>query len=150
MNKEIIKISQVVRNICEQFAFSKNAKDFDFYKRKDLSCMCAIASMALAKVLRKFKIKANVVDGSFIYDQSNHTFGHCWVECGNHIIDITATQFKIYQDIFITHKRNNLNYIKGIIKNKIIYFSDWPNTQQPNDNIVRRLVNNSLMVLRKG
>ena len=146
-NEKILNLTKKVRSVCERFACSDDASAFDFWRDPDLGCMCAIASMTLAKVLRKFGYRVNVVNGKFRDNyafNNNVGYDHCWVEYGTNIIDITATQFQIKDEIFICKAGNNCHYIKGIVKNSVENFSNWDISQRPDKRIVSLLVNNSL------
>jgi hypothetical protein len=61
----------------------------------DLDMACTLASWVLWTVLRRLGAGAAFVSGRAFGT------GHCWVEVGDEIFDITATQFGDYADVLV-------------------------------------------------
>ena len=102
----------------------------------ELSCMCAIVSVALAKAFRKNGFRARVAFGNF--NDNEGTSIHCWVVSGKKIWDLTATQFGQYPDILIASvgdKRYKYHcwVKKGTLK-------DWPIDQIPTEERVKKIL----------
>jgi len=53
-------IATKVRKQCEAFVYSEDSSEYDFHEQANLDCMCAVASFALAYVLRKNHIKCKM------------------------------------------------------------------------------------------
>jgi hypothetical protein len=152
-NLKIKKIASIVRTVCERFAMSEKSKSFDFHKDPDLSCMCAIASATLYNVLNKNGYRQiKLYQGKFNGDT------HCWVEdARNNIIDITATQFRIYNYVIrpveIINKNHNLriHYDNKILipslNSEII--QDWPDEQRADEALIDVLVNKSIKRIKQ-
>lgn len=92
----------------------------------DWSCSCLVCSWVLDRILKAFGIKSELCIGEF------DGCGHAFVMVGNHIVDITATQFllpEIYieefdeNDSFYIIRSKNEKAIKDII--------NWPTEQKP-------------------
>lgn len=75
------EIANQVRRKCEIYA------DQTGNWGEDLCGMCAIASAALKEALSRAGFDSKIIHGY------NGCLGHCWVEIGDTIYDITATQF---------------------------------------------------------
>ena len=102
LNKKAIKIAEQVRKQCYAFAMSHHSSKFDFHGKRDLWCMCMFASTVLRDELQKKGHKAILVVGR--YD----CLSHAWVQIRDHIIDITATQFKgITEEVYLTTEEND-------------------------------------------
>lgn len=54
---------------------------------------CSVGSAALVRLLRRRGIPAVFVLGSYTHIQVMPGSVHCWVQVGDEIIDVTATQF---------------------------------------------------------
>jgi hypothetical protein len=102
---------------------------------RDLEGWCAIASSFLVKKLKERKIKAEFVKGSFKHGS------HCWIECENYIIDLTATQFSsITKKVFITLK-NDKRYRNRVNPKKVIEeLSSWREQKPCNIKLARAYV----------
>ena len=131
--KLVRKIANQIRKKCERFAFSYQASDRDFYKAKDLACMCAVASFTLSTALKKEGIKNKVMKG--LYESCR---SHCWVELENGIIvDITATQFRIPKKVLIIS--NESIYFEKYNKGRQVFYRDlkgW-DTQKPESTLTK-------------
>jgi hypothetical protein len=138
-------IARKVRRVCEEYA--KLTKEFD----SSLSCMCAIASNALAEEFNRGNFPANLIFGEYYtycnkYRDYFHAGFHCWVLCDNMIWDLTATQYaKSKNKIFITDIEDPC-FKKGMIVNDIMsVFSHWPLEQQPSLSqldVLQRVIDN--------
>lgn len=96
MNKEkVVQIATLVRDWAEKHVMYKRTKDF--HRKSDLECMCAYASAILFEVFKQHNIKT-------IFAYSEH---HCFLLHGNHVIDITATQFG-FSDRVLIEKHKSL------------------------------------------
>lgn len=84
MEQDIITLASEVREWAEDFAFSEEAKMFDFYEQNDLNCMCAFSSTVLFYWLKKHKIQ-NII----AHSNECHVF---LTYKNDAILDITATQ----------------------------------------------------------
>ena len=118
MDEKVIEIAKRVREKCEKFAMSEDAREYDFYKCEDLACMCAVASHHLWRTLQKAGYDCNFIEGEWDYDVC-----HCWVEIDDHILDVTATQFyNITEKVYLTKIGDTEYYVKG---NKYDEMVDW-------------------------
>jgi len=138
MNKRVLAIVQDVRKRCEDFAFSRKAKDYPFYKEANLDCMCAVASFVLHTALRRNGFKSRVAYGFFDRDSN-----HCWVELNKYIIDITASQFEL-KPIYITHKDNDLYAKKRSFIRYSRFFHNWGG-QKPSSRISRSILSQNVL-----
>jgi hypothetical protein len=132
--KSIRSIATKVRKQCEIFAYSNNARGYDFYKSNDLACMCAVASYTLALRLRKNGIPCKVIYGKFDRDE------HCWVETKKYIVDITASQFGM-ADVYIISKTED-EWTEIYMKRKVArsYKSLQWSGQAPTPNLSRTIL----------
>ena len=109
-NEKLVRsIAEKVRKQCETFAFSKAAGGYDFNRHYDLACMCAVASHALLTALKKKKIPCKMIRGEYDLD------GHCWLVVHDHIVDITATQFGIKEEVYVA-KDNEMYVAEAYVK----------------------------------
>ena len=92
--KDLLRFAVVARRF---FVYQARQQDWD----KALGGWCLLASRTLEAILNHFGYDAKVVGTS---DLS----GHFWVEVGNYIIDITATQFGVIQPITFIDKREGI------------------------------------------
>ncbi len=108
------KIAKIVRIIVEKNA----ANDGSISCWSDLSGACGYASYGLHKVLPESELVMGIYKGET----------HAWVELGDKIIDITATQFDIRDKVYIVKKggKRSENY-KSIHRGEeaIINISKW-------------------------
>lgn len=89
LTEAVLPHLQQVRQACERVAPKIGFAD-------NLSCMCAIASRALAEYLSETAgyQQVTVRWGKFFLVGKNKPQGdHCWVEFCGHVLDLTATQF---------------------------------------------------------
>lgn len=94
----------------------------------DLGGACGIASHHLMQLA-----KANGIQVHLCYGTFNNNF-HFWVEYGNKIIDITATQFGINKKVYCCNKCEEYNTVQKTTKTRqaidmVCCFSD----QYPDD-----------------
>jgi len=89
-------IAWQVRRRCEKFA-----KRRDNYFGDDLEGLCAIASCIIHKLLERKGIDSKMVYGQYHTNEDCTGFGHCWVECGDQVIDVTATQFDLLPKVIV-------------------------------------------------
>jgi len=111
LDPKIIEIATDIRKKAYNFAMSDASKEYDFHHEDNLSCMCAVASYALYKDLLKKGYNSDTVkfvEGDF----EDEYCGHCWIEIEGFIVDVTATQFGIENEIYITKIGKDRRYIK--------------------------------------
>ena len=77
---EIQRIKRIANNV-RKWAENNRGK---FKVKENLTGMCGIASYELFKRLSRAKLKPTLC---------HSYFGHAFIECNKHIIDVTATQF---------------------------------------------------------
>lgn len=93
---------------------------------KDLAGACAVASYYLNQKLRRFNIPSQFIRGTY------NRFDHCWVDIGyQNIIDITATQFRIKDEVYFTTYKDNSAYLLKSVGFRQNEFWDWPSYQHP-------------------
>lgn len=136
LDPKIKRLAKGVRKACEKLAFSKQALPFDFYREKDLTCMCAVASKFLFDCLKDNSFKPILVAGHWNKLDGDLETNHCWIEVDNHLIDLTATQINIKEKVVIlplqkTKRaytlKNKMRTLKEI-KNE---FKGWSDAQSP-------------------
>lgn len=70
----------------------------------DLCGACGIASWTLDAIYKKLGVTSEFVMGRFNknsrFDDSRYG-NHCWVQVGEYIVDLTATQFGISETVYI-------------------------------------------------
>ena len=96
--RKVRRIARAARKWAEEYAESVGAFS-------DLMCLCAISSAELHKRLRKEKQPSILVE--------NNT--HCFVMCDDYVVDITATQFGIQEEVYIR------KHDHSAVKNKYFY-----------------------------
>jgi hypothetical protein len=133
MEKRIKHVAMLVRD-----AVTKHAKQIGL--SDNLGGTCAIASFTLARILCREGIPAFPVVG-YCYGG-----GHCWVEVCGKVVDITATQFKEYEDkpylaFGIAEKEYN-HYLTTEMMNaeSTHRLADWPDYQRPHEHLIVKLV----------
>ena len=135
----INQISVQVRKAMEKASLSIN--DIVRGDRETLECYCAIASETLKKVLKNNGIKSKMVVGYFSLKEkmNNDTeSNHCWVEAGEWMIDITATQFHgISQKVIILSVKKAKGYYK--MTRKQAAFEDWMDYQKLTPSIFQEI-----------
>jgi hypothetical protein len=129
-------IAKEVRDKCLRYAMSHASHSRDYHMSKDLTAMCAVASTALAKTLRKrIDPHAVVVEGRFKGDE------HCWVLSRGKIIDITASQFPMFRNrkVVIAAKTSRLWEANNVgAPGKIA--TNWPSTQAPTSGVIQKIL----------
>jgi hypothetical protein len=138
MNSILYFTAIEARAKCEKFAMSEEAKGYDFGGCGRLSSMCAVASFVLKEMLKIHKIKSKVAQGYFVEEFNTH----CWIEVGNNIIDITATQFGKYPEVVLTNYGHKwYNKEQDIKSSNDLKRQGWGKRQCPTQNLVRRILN---------
>lgn len=114
-------LAKQVRNNLKSFICDKPSSfDSNFF------CACAVASYTLWKVLLSKGYSAKFVRGFYRGDN------HCFVICNNQIIDITATQFDIREEVYITDSNDNRYDLIDEDSDALNYLNDnWPSDQIP-------------------
>ncbi len=114
------KIDRYVRSIIKR----EDWKHRIGWGREDLGGWCAIAAASLETSFKRAGYPAEMRKGRV------KKFGeHCWVVSGDHIYDITATQFGKFPKVYITPiSDQKVGYSNGT-KNR--NFSFWPSRNQP-------------------
>ena len=101
--QKIFEVLPKFRQAVKSFTNSHLSANLDCHKRKDLKCSCAISSHAMGTLLEKMGYSPTIVFG--VYDENDTKptdwidINHCWIELGDHIIDVTATQFGVEEEI---------------------------------------------------
>ena len=134
--KEFHGMAKGVRQQCYQFAHSSKASEYDFHKKRDLECMCAVASMALWEASRR---SCRVVMGRW---RQPHKTGahHCWVEYLDWRFDLTATQFGVISPVFVTRLENpRVRYSHGVEKRCYKDFT-WGPGQSPTVGLIKQIL----------
>ena len=137
----IYQIASRCREVSEKFVGSIDAQRFDFFDTgndRDLACFCACASWFLAQKLKDKGISALVIMGSIDKEDDNH----CWVEVENHIVDITATQFRFARKkpvIIASYKEYEKHYERGRVVESVNISRGWPIAQKPNEKVINKL-----------
>jgi len=115
----------------------------EYLDDKDLGGACGICSMVLKALFIKSGHRAKVIHGNF-----NNDYPHCWVESGNFIFDITATQFhcslaNINRKV-VKLKIGSSLYKKYYFPEKeytnIRSFYSWPIEQKPTKKIMEKIM----------
>jgi len=125
----IEKISKSVRSLSDKLLVV-----YPDYFDDDLCRACAILSWALVRALKRCGYPAKFVVG--LYDNGIY-FGdenHCWVKVCNFYVDITATQFGISKNVYITKIGEDKKYIpkKSGLKTVVTHVNKfWPSEQCP-------------------
>jgi hypothetical protein len=142
--KTIEQIASDVREVCEEYFHSPRAQRAhakgDFYD--NLGGMCAIASFVLVKALELNGYLWPVAKAGFFKKYGTH----CWVEVGDKVVDITATQYddpnggtECYPLVYITNY-NDKKYRFG----KEVYKSEDFNWVRGNRQLPRKMLVNKL------
>lgn len=155
MSREIEKILPTLRQAILCFVNSRSAKPLDCHENRDLACACAIASRSLVVLLKRMGFKkARIAYG--VFDESNQfkrkkpgndDINHAWVEIGDIVIDLTASQFNYkrrkFPDILISDVKDK-RYIKfGNANDRtLIPFSEWPHPQVPRKKYINKILRN--------
>jgi hypothetical protein len=153
--KEIKNILPKFRQALKQFTESPNASGLDCYKKADLACSCAIASHALAILLKFRGIENKLIFGVYIdkyldLDRlSPIDINHVWVEVNDYIVDVTASQFG-EKEIVFRKKRNRtktttepfLSLVKVDVEKIKAETKLWPKTQTPSRKTLKSILQN--------
>ena len=140
MNNSITLAAAAARNEIEKFARDQDGAAGDV---EDLNGYCAIASFFLVMLGRKFGYYYTLVEGSAFdlrpgdldcgeeVDVKSLFANHCWVQYGEKIIDITATQF--YKDPVHIVDVGDENYWPLSQNNEARknLKAEWPEEQNP-------------------
>jgi hypothetical protein len=89
-------------------------------RHQDLQCACGISAYI---TYLYFKKKGHEV--KFMYQEDKDNNAHCWIEINKHIIDLTATQFGVTDEIFVIKKKDAL---KLPVKISNVYKEGSPHT----------------------
>jgi hypothetical protein len=98
----------------------------DFARRNgfsyNLGCMCAIASAHLFTELQEAGIEATI----------SYNTRHCFVRCGEYLVDITATQFahNNHKDVEIVKYKNRTKHLYWTTQRKYTSIDKLRMTQQ--------------------
>lgn len=133
MNTKIRRIANKCRAVCEQFAFSQDAVEYDYFRSDDLHCMCGVASFFLKNVVEKENISINCRLASAI------DMGHCFTEIGGQVIDLTATQFGSDKKVMFKELAEYEQWL-GLGKSRIIKRLNWGTGQSPRKNVLDKLL----------
>ncbi len=152
---EIEKSLPTLRQALLLFVDSNSSRPLDCHGNRDLSCSCAIASRTVVFFLKNLGLHANIAYGTF--DDANSfrdsppdplmNTNHAWTEFGDHIIDLTASQFNnklnTFPDILITGK-DDKRYFKFGETNfkKLEPFYEWPHQQLPRKKYINKILKN--------
>ena len=85
MMSKLEQIRSIAQRVRSRVLEHRHNLDVDI----DLGGACAIASVALVRVLKREGIDATLVLGQY----RNALGNHCWVLVGSRIVDLTATQY---------------------------------------------------------
>lgn len=130
--------------------------------REDLECTCGICSYTLYRVLCAVGYNAELVESV------DNNEGHCWVEVGGYVVDLTATQFGYREVVFVRRiaaynifpggvefEENKYNYLKRG-RPAVISVLGWGLGQSPReymkhvDSLVRRFRNGGKKAIKKN
>ncbi|MEK6860552.1 MAG: hypothetical protein AABY07_01150 [Nanoarchaeota archaeon] len=125
----------------KQLAKSIRKKSEKYYKKypdedlsENLMGLCAISSMALKEKFKEYGYDAKLIHGKF-----ENLWYHCWIESGEEIYDVTATQFDgIYDKVLVTDTRDD-RYDGKEIKHHV-FFASWPYGQRPSKKKIQELL----------
>jgi len=108
----------------------------------DLEGACAVASEYIVQKARNLNIRATFICGYYqVYDdeyvidfdyKNCLNTNHSWIEYKNKIIDVTATQFAIFDTVHVVAKNYAKKYVAMLRGKKGIKFVNkvWPKEQQ--------------------
>jgi hypothetical protein len=126
---KIYEIAKRARRACEIFAWSEDARKYDFYFNTHLECMCGVASFFLRDVALR--------EGMVLRIHSDNE--HCFCEKDGIVIDITATQFGARAKVHLGLLKN-YKYAVGSDKVRHINCqSGWPKSQKYNKKAKKHL-----------
>jgi hypothetical protein len=140
-------IARETRRVCENFA--ARSKRYDFSKCRDLTGMCASASLILKEV---YSFYGYCVE---FWEKNTECCGHCWVKIGDLNIDITASQFegpKVYigKKAFQIKGWGKFHKIKHKEKiSETLYRLGWPKSQLLDQKVIDKLKNRVINKVEK-
>ena len=154
--REIKKILPTVRQAVLLFVNSNSARGLDCHENRDLACSCAITSRALTIILNRMGYKARLVCGHLVDcdlnklnkdDLTGNDINHSWVEIGDYIIDLTASQFntkknKLFSEIIYTKDKSRHIKMEQSSHRSLKMFSEWGFQQIPRKKFVNRIIQN--------
>jgi hypothetical protein len=94
---------------------------------------CGLGAVLLYRVAAIHNIKTDFVLGTFkTPTRKRKTSGHCWVEFGDHIIDVTASQFGMKPRVYVSDIGDDRYYFIAKNDNAIVAIeNNWPDDQKP-------------------
>ena len=110
--------------LLEQLSYEARVLLENVYGRhNDLAGKCGIASLYLMRLARRNGIKVVFCHGFF-----ENRWSHCWVQYGNIVYDITATQFGKFERVYVASPESNrlIYYITKISEAKE-FIESWCN-----------------------
>ena len=115
------RLAKAVRDALIEAGKSSQAKD-PLSDDDRLSGCCAVASDVLAEVFRQNGLACTVVCGEFWRRRNAaYGFGHCWVEAGDFIVDVTPGQFFEYWTPVFVLAKDSLGLIgNSLVRDKTI------------------------------
>jgi len=126
MHPRLKKMAGIVRDeIAEHF--SGNVDD-------DLSTYCAISSYVLMKIGYSFGYKFRLAEGVAFelgWHPTEEDINHCWLEIGDDIVDITATQFGRKEKVYIVRGTNESYKKFKSDEDALKSLRKWPSEQSP-------------------
>jgi hypothetical protein len=138
-----------IRNCVVQLSNSERSEKYDWHKKSDLKCACAITSIFVAEVLNRLGYDCKIIQGVYIYHPivkfkakySIDDINHCWVEVGDIIVDLTASQFG-ESAILLMDKHWKFSPVRITqFKNfNCRHFNDWPKKQKPCKVVLKTLL----------
>lgn len=100
----VLEAARLVRHLVELRVDTFNdPAEFD-----DLTLLgaCGVSSFCLWQILLALEVDSSLVLGRFTKAGRDRGF-HCWVETGDIIVDVTATQFDIPSPVHVTSKNDS-------------------------------------------
>lgn len=89
----------------------------------NLHGVCGTASVHLMRLARREGIRVKLCYGLF---QKKHWQSHCWIEYDGKCYDITATQFGIWDTVYISNPKNHQIYEKhSTLKEAMRLIDGW-------------------------
>ena len=121
MDAETLSDAKRIRKLFEELELRRISKK----RNITLQGYCARASYELYHCLQLADRVGDFVLGTY------EDKPHCWVEIGDEIVDLTATQFCIVDAVYITNV-SNPKYKKQCINNDALLLiqSTWPEEQR--------------------
>lgn len=98
----VLEAADLVRNQMERYVPTLEAQGLRFDSTTLLGA-CGIASYCLQRVLKRVKIRSDLVMGRFVKGEWDRG-QHCWVELpySNMLLDVTATQFDVPRRVHVS------------------------------------------------